>query len=150
MLPFPKKLLSTDVSVDPNHSQSISSRSSDSRMKLLTIPVPGAAFVTTSTFPKNMYFSLLIVGASVATLIVNSAPFAPYDILVPSANDQSELAPVVKSVFRVVPRAGSEGHVVFVRGLQSVKVWALATRSPANSRAAAERAVECIVCLRLY
>jgi hypothetical protein len=80
-------------------------------MKLLTIPVPGAAFVTTSTFPKKMYLSLLTVGASVATLIVNSAPFAPYDILVPAANDQSELAPWVKSVFWVVPRAGSEGHV---------------------------------------
>ena len=31
--------------------------------------------------------------------------------MVPAANDQSELAPVVKSVLRVEPKAGSEGHV---------------------------------------
>jgi hypothetical protein len=43
--------------------------------------------------------------------MVNSAPFDPYDKVVPAANDQSELAPAVKSVVRVVPRAGSDGHV---------------------------------------
>lgn len=80
-------------------------------MKLLTIPVPGADRIFASTLPKKMYFSLEIVGASVAVLITNSAPFAPYDNVVPAANDQSELAPVVQSVTRVVPRAGSEGQV---------------------------------------
>lgn len=53
----------------------------------------------------------------------------------------------MKSVVRVVPKAASEGHVVLVRGLQSVKVCALATRSPANSRAAAETVAECILLL---
>jgi hypothetical protein len=141
VLPLPKKLLSTEESVEPNHSQSISSRSSDNRMKLLTIPVPGAACVVTVTFPKNMYLLLLIVGASVAVLIVNSAPFDPYEIVVPASSDQSELAPFVKSVVMVVASAGSEGQeavdgvrtvphsqgrkegdVQLVRGLQSVKV----------------------------
>ena len=112
-------------------------------MKLLTIPVPGADLTVASTFPKKMYLSLEMVGASPALLIVNSAPFEPYDKVVPSAKDQSELAPVVQSVERVVPRAGSEGHVatpkseqlqrwrgnnlLLSRGLQSVKVCALAT-----------------------
>jgi hypothetical protein len=40
-----------------------------------------------------------------------------------------------------------EDCLLFVRGLQSVKVCALATRSPANSRAAAERVVECMLLL---
>lgn len=80
-------------------------------MKLLTIPVPGAALIFASTRPKKIYLSLEMVGASVGVLITNSAPFAPYDSVVPSARVQSGLAPVVKSVVRVVPRAGSEGHV---------------------------------------
>ena len=95
--------------MEPNHSQSISSKSSDSRIKLLTIPVPGAAFVVTETLPKKMYFVLLIVGASVDVLIVNSAPLDPYESVVPSASDQSELADV-KSVYWVPPSAGSEGQ----------------------------------------
>jgi hypothetical protein len=110
VLPFPKKLLSTEESVEPSHSQSISSRSSDSRMKLETIPTPGAASSSTSTLPKKMYFSLLIVGASVAVLMVKMAPFAPYVNVVPSARDQNESAPLVKSVVIVVPRAGSVGQ----------------------------------------
>jgi hypothetical protein len=109
VLPFPKKLLSTEASFDPSHSQSISSRSSDSRIKLLTIPPPAHALVVTVTCPKNMYFSELMVGASPAALITNSAPLAPYDIC-PFTIDQSELAPCVKSVVRVVPNAGSDGH----------------------------------------
>ena len=63
--------------MEPSHSQSISSRSSDSRMKELTIPVPGDAFKKTSTWPKNMYFSLLIVGAEAEVEILNSAPLVP-------------------------------------------------------------------------
>jgi hypothetical protein len=46
-------------------------------MKLLTMPVPGADLTTASTFPKKMYLVLEMVGASVATLIVNSAPLGP-------------------------------------------------------------------------
>lgn len=34
--------------------QSISSRSSDSSTMLLTMPVPGAAFMVTETSPKKM------------------------------------------------------------------------------------------------
>jgi len=68
---LPKKLLSTEVSVEPSHSQSISSKSSDSRMKLLTVPVPGEAFMVTETLPKKMYFLVLTVGASVFLAMVN-------------------------------------------------------------------------------
>ena len=108
-MPFPKKLLSTDESVEPNHSQSISSRSSDSRMKLLTMPVPGAAFAVTETLPKKMYLLLLMVGALVAVLMVNSAPLDPYERVVPASSVQSELS-FVKSVYRVPPSAASEGQ----------------------------------------
>ena len=51
-----------------------------------------------------------MVGASFGALIVNSAPFAPYDRVVPVSNVQNELAPAVKSVVMVVPKAGSAGH----------------------------------------
>jgi hypothetical protein len=78
-------------------------------MKLLTIPPPAHALVVTVTRPKNIYFSELMVGASPAALITNSAPLAPYDIC-PFTIDQSEPAPCVKSVVRVVPNAGSGGH----------------------------------------
>jgi hypothetical protein len=74
---FAEEITSTEASFDPSHSQSISSRSSDSRMKLLTIPPPAHALVVTVTCPKNMYFSKLIVGASPTALITNSAPLAP-------------------------------------------------------------------------
>ena len=60
-----------------------------------------------------------MVGASVGPLIVNSAPFAPYDRVVPVANDQNELAPAVKSVVMVVPKAGSEGHVAIEKTSQN-------------------------------
>jgi hypothetical protein len=74
VLPLPKKLLSTEESVLPSHSQSISSRSSDSRMKLLMMPVPGAALVVTETLPKKIYLEELMVGASVAVLMTKLAP----------------------------------------------------------------------------
>lgn len=109
VLPLPKKLLSTEVSVAPSHSQSISSRSSDSRIKLLTMPTPGLALVVTDTFPNMMYLALLMVGASV-DLMMNSAPSDPYCIVVPCARVQSLLAPAVKSVVRVVPKPASAGQ----------------------------------------
>ena len=74
VFPLPKKLDSTELSVEPSHSQSISSRSSDSRMKELTMPVPGDAFRKTSTWPNMIYFEDWIVGASVATFMLNWAP----------------------------------------------------------------------------
>ena len=102
-MPFPKKLDSTEVSVPPSHSQSISSRSSDSRMKELTIPTPAEAFMTTSTCPNMMYSELLIVGALVEALIWNSAPEVPYTRVVPSASVHRSEAPLVKSVKAVFP-----------------------------------------------
>lgn len=61
----------------PSHSQSISSRSSDSITKEETIPVPAAACVVTLTLPKNIYHAELMVGACVSEVIMNSAPLVP-------------------------------------------------------------------------
>jgi hypothetical protein len=47
---------------------------------------------------------------------------APYDIA-PFTIDQSELAPCVKSVVRVVPNAGSGGHEA-TNGKQYFTQWA--------------------------
>lgn len=70
----------------PSHSQSISSKSSDSKMKLETIPVPGEAFTTAVTFPNMIYLLVLIVGAPVLVVITKLAPLdESYDMEVPSA-----------------------------------------------------------------
>jgi len=118
VLPLPKKLLSTEVSVEPSHSQSISSRSSDSRIKLETIPVPEAAFIVAVTFPNIIYLVALTVGAPVFESIKKAAPLVlSYDSVVPSAYDHPLGASVplteVKSVEKVVPRPASEGQAEF-------------------------------------
>ena len=64
-----------------------------------------------------------MVGALVEVLMTNSAPSLPYDIVVPSARDQSELAPFVKSVVRVVPRASSAGHEPIEESLELYQPW---------------------------
>ena len=74
MFPFPKKLLSTEVSVEPSHSQSISSRSSDSRMNEDTMPVPGEALTFVVTLPNIIYLVVLTVGAPVFASILKVAP----------------------------------------------------------------------------
>ena len=90
-------LLCTFPGCPPSHSQSTSSRSSLSRMALLTTPLPGAAFITKLTLPKKMYQFDWIVGASPALLMVNSAPFDVY-FTSPAVTFQfSSSAPVVKS-----------------------------------------------------
>lgn len=128
--PFPKKLVWTLKLSEPNHSQSISSRSSDSRMKELTIPVPGDALTLAVTFPKKIYFSDSMVGASFLAVMENSAPFVPYVIDVPSASCQKSSLPLVKSVLCVVPKAGSAGHAErFVSILSPVLIEEIAYSS---------------------
>jgi hypothetical protein len=95
-----------------------------------------------------MYFWEEIVGASCFSVMLNSAPSAPYVIEVPSAYAQSELLPFVKSVVRVVPNAGSAGQAVdcqlsscfremrclhFLVGSQLVKVCACTKESADRS-----------------
>lgn len=59
------------------HTQSISSRSSDSMTILLTMPVPGAILMTTSALPKKKFHGVWMVGESPCPLMVNSAPLGP-------------------------------------------------------------------------
>ena len=92
--------------------QSISSKSLDSITKLLTIPVPAAAFKNTSTLPKKMYLLEMMVRASPAEVMINSAPSSPYVISVPDSSENSELAPWVKSTVVVLPKAASLGHAM--------------------------------------
>jgi hypothetical protein len=98
--------------------------------KLLTIPFPGAAFNTMSTLPKNMYQLLIMVGASVSVLMVNTAPLVgSYVKVVPVTRLNSELAPFLKSTVIVVPRALSGGQAalcqfrslgeIYIRPLQT-------------------------------
>ncbi len=81
MQPLLKKLVWTWVASPPSHSQSISSRSSDCRVKLVATPTPREAWSLTSTRPKKMYPLLVMVGAS---------------ILVADAEDGTEVAIVLQ------------------------------------------------------
>ena len=155
MLPFPKKLVWTDESISPIHSRSISSRSSDWRMTLLMMPLPGAALTMALILPKNMYFAELMVGACLGWLMTKLAPFSLWVTVVPSSSVQSSVTPCVKSVVIVLPSAGSRGQAtglseflhqrrimrdsLFCVGLQAVKVWPLANGNAASSAATREK-----------
>jgi hypothetical protein len=70
------------------HTQSISSKSSDSITKELTTPVPFAALMVISVFPKKMYLVEVIVLARPSEVMINSAPSVPYVMLVPDAAEK--------------------------------------------------------------
>jgi len=111
------------------HTQSISSRSSDSNTIEVTMPRPGAAFIVTSTFPKKMYFLLLMRGAWLSLVMVKIAPL-PSMLrgeslpITPSSGFQRSLNPLslrqpspaateAKSTvcsWRHFPKAGSGAH----------------------------------------
>src|SRR5207245_2890092 len=92
----------------PSHSQSISSRQSDCNTAELTIPTPGAACISNSTWPNMIYQSDCIRGELPDCATVNAAPLAPY-VIEPWGWKASE-APEAKSMLTDLPRAGSAGQ----------------------------------------
>ncbi len=110
--PLPKKLVCTVLPSYPSHSKSISSRSSDCSIALLTIPTPGAAFNTNSTCPNMMYHLDAMSGASPDPATVKEAPFESY-VGVPWAVKESD-CPAVKSILTDLPSAVSGGQLPVV------------------------------------
>ena len=78
-------------------------------MALLTIPTPGAALTTNSTWPNMMYHFEAISGESPAFATVKEAPFESYEGE-PVAVKESE-APEVKSIVTAFPRAVFGGQL---------------------------------------
>ena len=102
------------------------------------MPVPGDAFISTSTRPKKMAKSDSIVGACFPSAMLKSAPSRPYVMVEYGAADHDALFPAAKSEMKCFdgsPR--SSGHD-FLVGSQSVKVCARATGRASASTDEAE------------
>lgn len=106
------------------------------------MPAPGAAWSTTSTLPKRMYFLDRIVGAWSFLPMVKRAPLSLYEMVVPASSLKCSQAPLVKSHSTFVPSAGSAGQPSLSKGLQSELVWALTADEAASARAAAANDLE--------